>query len=220
MPRMSSVDRRLELVQAALRVIASNGVSGATTRAIVAEARMSLASFHYAFTSRDEMMRELIAFVVENETVAAFSTIRFDSGIRDALRAGLQGYFDNVVADPGHEQVMFELMQYALRTPEIEEFAREQYARYRAAVVELLFTAEQHAEIEWSLPLDDIARLVVTFTDGLTLAWLSDRDDDAAARVMDFAADTLARLARPTPHPVSTSHKISPLMPSTKESHP
>ena len=197
MPRMSSADRRLELVQAALRVIAAEGVSAATTRAIVAEAGMSLASFHYAFTSRDEMMRELIAFVVENETAAVFTTIRFDAGVRDALRAGLQGYFDNVVADPGHEQVMFELMQYALRTPELEGLAREQYARYRAAVVELLAAAEQHADVEWTLPLDDIARLVVTFTDGFTLAWLSDRDDAAAARVMDFAADHLAHLSRP-----------------------
>ena len=199
MPRMSSADRRLELVQAALRVIAAEGVSAATTRAIVAEAGMSLASFHYAFTSRDEMMRELIAFVVENETAAVFTTIRFDTGVRDALRAGLQGYFDNVVADPGHEQVMFELMQYALRTPSLEGLAREQYSRYRAAVVELLEAAQQHAGIEWLLPLDDIARLIVTFTDGITLAWLADRDDAAAGRVMDFAADHLAHLARQNP---------------------
>jgi len=199
MPRMSSADRRLELVQAALRVIAAEGVSGATTRAIVAEAKMSLASFHYAFTSRDEMMRELIAFVVENETAAVFTTIRFDAGVRDALRAGLQGYFDNVVADPGHEQVMFELMQYALRTPGIEHLAREQYDRYRAAVSGLLETGAENAGIRWSLPVEDVARLVVTISDGLTLGWLADRDTAAAMRVIEFAADSLSRLAEPAP---------------------
>ena len=46
---MSSVERRLEIVQAALRVIADVGVQGATTRVVVAEAGMSLTSFHYAF---------------------------------------------------------------------------------------------------------------------------------------------------------------------------
>ena len=71
MARMSSVDRREKIVVAALRVIATHGINAATTRAIVAEADMSLASFHYAFTSRDEMMRELVAHVVENETIAA-----------------------------------------------------------------------------------------------------------------------------------------------------
>jgi AcrR family transcriptional regulator len=196
MARMSSVDRRLELVQAALRVIAKRGVAGATTRAIVAEAKMSLASFHYAFTSRDEMMRELIAFVIENETSAVFSNIAFDGEVRDVLRTGLQGYFDNVVADPGHEQVMFELMQYALRTPGLHDLAREQYARYHTAVTGILEAAEK-AGIEWMLPLPEIARTIVTITDGLTLAWLADRDTEASARVMDFAADSLARLAQP-----------------------
>ena len=199
MARMSSVDRRLQLVQAALRVIAAHGVAGATTRAIVGEAKMSLASFHYAFTSRDEMMRELIAHVIENETTAVFSTIVFDGDIRDVLRSGLQGYFDNVVADPGHEQVMFELMQYALRTPGLRDLAREQYARYHAAVTGILEAAEE-AGIEWMLPLPEIARTIVTFTDGLTLAWLADRDTEASARVMDFAADSLARIAQPATH--------------------
>ena len=41
--------RRRELIAAALRVVASRGLHEASTRAIVAEAGMSLASFHYAF---------------------------------------------------------------------------------------------------------------------------------------------------------------------------
>ena len=199
MARISSSDRRIALVQAALRVIADKGVSGATTRAIVAEAGMSLASFHYAFTSRDAMMRELISFVVANETTAVFAGIDFSSDIRATLRDGLQGYFDNVVADPGHEQVMFELMQYALRTPELRDLAREQYARYHSAVIDIL-RASEDAGIEWMLPLPEIARTIVTITDGLTLAWLADRDTEASARVMDFAADSLARLAQPSTH--------------------
>ena len=67
MGRVSCAERRAALVRAALRVIHRDGVNGATTRAIVAEAHMSLASFHYAFRSRDEMIRELIAFVVQDE---------------------------------------------------------------------------------------------------------------------------------------------------------
>ena len=67
MARLSYAERRALLVRAALRLIDSDGVHAATTRAIVAEARMSLASFHYAFRSRDEMIRELIAHVVQDE---------------------------------------------------------------------------------------------------------------------------------------------------------
>src|SRR5690606_36629912 len=109
-----------------------------TTRAIVAEANMSLASFHYAFASRDEMMRELIAYVVENHTVAAFATLQFDSDIRTTLRDGLQGFFEAIVADSAHEQVLFELMLFALRTPALQGLPATQWANYHSGAVELL----------------------------------------------------------------------------------
>jgi DNA-binding transcriptional regulator YbjK len=210
MARMSPVDRRLELVQAALRVIATSGVTAATTRAIVAEAGMSLASFHYAFESRDAMMRELIEFVVEHEANAAFTSMQSGSDVRGAISASLGGYLDGVKADPGREQVMFELMQYALRTPALAALPDEQYSRYRAAVTDLLEAAAAALDVHWTLPVDDVARVVVTITDGLTLAWLADRDDAAADRVIAFAADSLAALASPNPVP-------APLSTPTKE---
>jgi hypothetical protein len=51
--------------------------------------------------------------------------------------------------------------------------------------------------VRWTMPLEDVARLVVTFTDGLTLGWLADRDDAAAARIMDAAANALSSLTEP-----------------------
>ena len=201
MARMSSVDRRLEIVQAALRVIGEVGVQGATTRAIVAEAGMSLASFHYAFASRDEMMEELIANVVENQTVAAFSTIRYGSDIRTTVRDGLQAFFETIVADPGFEQVLLELMLFSLRTPSLEDLPKKQWANYRAGAAELLNAAAVNAGIQWSRPIDEIATLLITLTDGLTLAWLANRDLAAASTVMDIAADSLAALALPLPTP-------------------
>ena len=197
MARMSSVDRRLEIVQAALRVIGEVGVQGATTRAIVSEAGMSLASFHYAFASRDEMMEELIASVVENQTVAAFSTMRYGSDIRSTLRDGLQAFFETIVADSAHEQVLFELMLFSLRTPTLDELPKKQWANYRLGARELLNAAAVNAGIEWNRPIDEVAQYLVTITDGLTLAWLANRDRAAAATVMDIAADSLAALAVP-----------------------
>ena len=209
MARVPSLERRRLLVEAALRVIAREGMNAATTRAIVGEAKMSLASFHYAFTSRDEMMRELVAHVVENETVAAFSGLRLGADIRTSISDALTAFFEGaVIADPDHEQVMFEIMQYALRTPDLRHLAAEQYARYRAAVTELLLAGATNAGVTWSLPVDDVARIVLTLTDGLTFGWLADRDTDAAFRVIEFAADSLSTLAVPLPAAIpSTAHE-------------
>ena len=198
MTRLSSAERREQLVQAALRVVAAHGLGAATTRAIVAEAGMSLASFHYAFRSHAEMMRELISYVVDAESRAVFAVLRPGSDIRTSLRDGLQAFLDYVIGDPGPEQVMQELVQYALRTPGLESLAAEQYERYHGAVTEILVEGAAAAGVTWSLPVADVARLVVTITDGVTLAWLADRDTAAAHRVLDFAADTIAALARTT----------------------
>ena len=197
--RIPAEQRRELLLQAALRVSAQKGIAGATTRAIVAEAGMSLASFHYAFRSHDEMMAELVSLVVEGEATAVFAALEPGADIRASLYAGLNAFLDYVIADPGHEQVMQDVMQYALRTPGLEHRAAEQYESYRNAVIELLVAGAAVAHVTWSIPVAEVARLVVTYTDGVTLAWLADRDEPAARRVLDFAADTLATLATPIP---------------------
>ena len=45
--------------------------------------------------------------------------------------------------------------------------------------------------------------MLVTLTDGLTIAWLVTRDDAAAAATMDFAAEAVANLATPARAPLA-----------------
>ncbi|MEO8907718.1 MAG: TetR family transcriptional regulator C-terminal domain-containing protein [Microbacteriaceae bacterium] len=198
MPHIPASERRTALVCAALRVVADRGVSGATTRAIVAEAGMSLASFHYAFTSRDELMGELINWAVEQEetTIAsALAPAPAPVPMRDAIRAGLDEYFIGLRQDPQREKAMFELTQYALRSPGMEELARRQYRRYYALAESTLQIAADKSGQHWTRPLAEVATALIALTDGLTMSWLVNRDDAAAAALMDFAADALAGLA-------------------------
>lgn len=195
MGRVSSAERRVALVRAALRVIDRDGVHGATTRMIVAEAGMSLASFHYAFRSRDEMMRELVAFVVQDEQRVSLEALDPDADIRSAVRAGMQAYFELLRAHPSREQALQELVQYSLRTPELEHLPRAQYASYFHTARVLLERGAENAGVQWSLPIEQLARILIAITDGLTVAWLADRDDEAADALIDFAADTIGALA-------------------------
>ena len=195
MGRVSCAERRAALVRAALRVIHRDGVNGATTRAIVAEAHMSLASFHYAFRSRDEMIRELIAFVVQDEQRVSLEALDPDADIRSAVHAGMHAYFDLLRAHPSREQALQELVQYSLRTPGLEHLPRAQYASYFHTARVLLERGAEVTGVQWSLPVEQLARILIAITDGLTIAWLADRDDEAAGRLIDFAADTIGALA-------------------------
>ena len=195
MSRVSSAERRAALVRAALRVIDRDGVHAATTRMIVAEAGMSLASFHYAFRSRDEMMRELVAFVVADEQRVSLEALDPDADIRSAVRAGMRAYFELLRAHPSREQALQELVQYSLRTPGLEHLPRAQYASYFHTARVLLERGAENAGVQWSLPTEQLARILIAITDGLTVAWLADRDDEAAGTLIDFAADTIGALA-------------------------
>ena len=195
MGRLSSAERRAALVRAALRVIDRDGLHAATTRMIVAEAGMSLASFHYAFRSHDEMMRELVAFVVADEQRVSLEALDPDADIRSAVRAGMRAYFELLRAHPSREQALQELVQYSLRTPGLEHLPRAQYASYFHTARVLLERGAENAGVQWSLPIEQLARILIAITDGLTVAWLADRDDEAADTLIDFAADTIGALA-------------------------
>lgn len=192
---MSVERRRALLVQAAFRVIADHGVEAATTRRISAAAEMSLASFHYAFESRDELLAELVARGTSDEFAAVTApltppdrsadqwTLPDDVGV--LLRAGLSSYLESVVADPGREAAMITIAQYARRTEGLEHFARRLYERYYEIAQASLEAAAEAMGISWATDPQELAPLVVAATDGLTLAYLNTGDREIAERIID-----------------------------------
>ena len=92
---------------------------------------------------------------------------------------------------------MFELSQYSQRTPGAEQLAAQQYASYFELAEASLKAAEQLVGARWIIPIDQVAKLLVGFTDGLTTTWLATHDDEAAQRFIDVAADAIARLSQP-----------------------
>ncbi|GLI28313.1 hypothetical protein ARHIZOSPH14_25550 [Agromyces rhizosphaerae] len=201
MPRMSAADRREALVRAALRVVARRGLARATTRAIVAEAGMSLASFHYAFASRDELVDALVEHVVGAEGTAVLVDELPGADVGDVVRLGLRRYLEHLRGDPDAEQAMLELTQHALRDPERHDVARRQYERYHELAEASLTAAAASAGVRWTRPVRDIARLLVAMTDGITMTWLVTRDDEAAEAAIDLLADTIGRAAAPDDPP-------------------
>jgi len=189
MPRLAAEARRAALVEAALRVMSRNGLAAGTTRAVVAEAGMSLASFHYAFGSRDELLRELVHRVVGHELSAATAELQPGADLADCLRAAAQGCLDHLEREPGAEQLMLELTLHSLRDPALRPLARQQYRAYTAAATRLLEQTAALTGASWRRPAPELARLLVTLVDGATTTWLVDRDTAATRAVLEAAVD-------------------------------
>lgn len=158
------------------------GVAAGTTRAIAAEAGMRTSVFHYCFRSRDELLGELIRRLGGAEREAVWAGITPGEDLATVLASAADAYLSHLEANPGQEQMLFELNHYALRTPGMEHLAAEQLAMYLDSARAVIARVTELTGVRWSIDADVLARLVVTITDGVTTTWLADRDT-AASRV-------------------------------------
>jgi AcrR family transcriptional regulator len=173
------------------------GLAAGTTRAIVAEAGMSLASFHYAFSSRDELLREMVHGVVGQEFGAATAQLDPEEGLAGCLRQAAAGYLEHLEREPGHEQLMLELTLHALRVPTLRGLVTEQYRAYTEAATRLLEQAAQLTGTQWRRPIPELARLLITLVDGATTTWLVDRDTAATRVALESAVEVFVAHAVP-----------------------
>ncbi|WP_026373557.1 TetR/AcrR family transcriptional regulator [Agrococcus lahaulensis] len=191
MTRKPASARRQDLVEAGLRVIAREGMHGATVRAIVAEAGVPLATFHYIFASRDEMIGEAYAYIAEVPGTGA--ALPDGATLEDVVRASFLRWFERFLEHPEYELAIMEVMAYCSRTPSLAHLPGKVQEHYLEALGELL----EHVRSELGIaapavPTRDVARLVLHATDGLTYAWLRTRDSDASLRWIDAVVPMLA----------------------------
>ncbi|MFF3325051.1 TetR/AcrR family transcriptional regulator [Streptomyces sp. NPDC002889] len=196
MARMSSAERRRQLIEAAIRAMTRDGVPRTTTRSIAAEAGVSLSVFHYCFDSKQALLESVIAAITDHYVTVVKEAIRPKTTLRETIRAGFQAYWDHVSANPGEHMLTYELTQYALRQPGFEHLARRQYELYSDTYTELIEQLRHSMEFELRVPVPVLARYLAVMTDGLTLNFLVLGDDAAAADILDTIADQVVNLVR------------------------
>ncbi|MFC8384403.1 TetR/AcrR family transcriptional regulator [Nocardia sp. NPDC057272] len=195
MPHIPADQRREDLVAAAFRVMARDGVAAASTRAICTEAGVAQSVFHYCFRSKEELLRDLTRTVVEKMVTA--STTAFTPG--EDLERSLAHIFENLLRTamdaPERQLVLYELTTTVLRDPKLRDLARWQYDQYYEATGTYLTELATELDFEWTLPAPVLARTFTTMIDGLILNWLADHDTDQAHAVLRTFATLLTGLA-------------------------
>ncbi|KSW29866.1 TetR/AcrR family transcriptional regulator [Cellulomonas sp. B6] len=197
--RRSVEDRRRQLVAAAVRVVARDGVAGASTRAVTAEAGIPLGSLHYAFGTREALLDAVLAHTLEGE-LSVIERAGFPQGppgtdlLRAHLVTGMGRYLDLLCAEPSRETALLDLFVWSLRRSDGRE-TLPLYRTYYAMSVEVLSDAATACGCTWTLPVEQVARLLVVTIDGLTTTWLADGDTLAARTTIELHARMLASLA-------------------------
>ncbi|MEV5969451.1 TetR family transcriptional regulator [Streptomyces sp. NPDC051921] len=194
MARMPSAERRRQLVEAAVRVMARDGVARTTTRSICAEAGVSLSVFHYCFDSKQALLEAAIGSITGNYVARVMSAVEPRATLRETVRGALGTYWDHVTAHPAEHMLTYELTQYALREEGFEHLARAQYEQYVASAAILIEQVCALREVTPKVPVQLLARVLAATIDGLTLQYLVLGDERAAADLLDTTAEHLVAL--------------------------
>jgi AcrR family transcriptional regulator len=199
MARVSADTRRLQFVEAAARVIASDGLAAATTRRIATEAGAPLAALHYCFRNKDELLQEVYTFLSRDYAQALPPVNMAGGGLTDVMRAHARRIWERMLQNP-HEQVTtFELLLRRFREkPETEAAVRAQnrimYEGWIQSTIELFRDAAAAAGEDVPENLELITRLFISGIDGISMQHLADPDPERSAALVDLLAEGLASL--------------------------
>ena len=196
--RVSSEQRREQLIEAALAVAKREGVGAVSTRTVAAEAGATPGIVHYVFSSMEELLRAMISRLAD-QYVASVSDVVVSG--EDDVTALLEETFihmwSSVEGDPKAHLLTFEVAAHALRNAGFTDLAQWQYETYRTTAREVLLRIAAAAGIEWSVPVDLLSRMLVVINDGVVLAWLVDGDSAKARDVYAAFLQQIAEMAKP-----------------------
>lgn len=199
MARVPVAQRRWQLIEATIALLSREGVGAASIRRISEEADVPLGLVHYCFTSKQELIAETIRQLNTENTTAARAALSVPTGSGTDLRAMLttafRAYWSLVERSPRRQLLAYELNAYALRDKELAPIAEKAHREQLAGIRDLLDEIATATGRRWTVPVDDVARLVLTVTAGATLNWLNDRDSAGALTTADLVVGALDALA-------------------------
>ena len=191
-PRRSVGERREQLIDAAIAVLAREGIGAATTRRITDEAGLALGAFHYAFRNKDDLLRAVIdrlSFGIEE--VLQQAILEPDTSLREFGEQIIRSYWRFVEETTELQLAQYELTVHALRDPELRPLAELQYQRLNEAVELVL---EDHPDMPGGPIRQDLASYLVSVMDGLVLHRVVQDDRAAAERRLELFVAALPAL--------------------------
>lgn len=192
-------DRRTEILEAAIRVLARDGIAQATTRKLAAEAGINQATLLYYVGSKDELLLAVLREMMrQTREIAVTAATEHPVPLREAIANSVRAFWHHVETTPELQVMQYELTLYALRNPESAWLAREQYSGYCDVVEGMLRAACEQPETTCAIPCDALSRFIVGGLDGLILQFVSDQNVARARRDLDVLIAAVIALAEGT----------------------
>ncbi|WP_330255733.1 TetR/AcrR family transcriptional regulator [Nocardia sp. NBC_00565] len=193
MARIPAEQRRQDFVEAAVDVIGTYGVSGATTRRIAAAADAPLATLHYCFHTKEDLF--VAVFQTQNEGMAERLEVEEGIGLGKAAVDILVSSADWYMENPRYARAQFDLFLWATRQ-------KGDHAQLAPEIIELFLRRFVDAFERAADDGDDrallipLANFLISTLDGLVLEWCAHQDLIRFKAELALASEAIELLVR------------------------
>lgn len=181
---------REEILAAATRLIARNGVRGLRVEDVAADAGVSTPLLYYHFKSRAGLVQAALRLASDRAPSEALADAQPGVSGYEALEAALLAELDDDPSVRDHAVVWGEISATAVFDPELREPIRQAVERWQATVARAIKRGQADGSIRRELDPDEAADLLITLVDGLCTRWL------AGGLELERARDLLRAAAR------------------------
>lgn len=179
--------RRQQFIAAAVRVIARDGVDGATTRRIAEEAGAPLATLHYCFQTKEKLLWAVFEQLAELARADIEAASAPGQGASEIAAFLLNDAVRWAIENPEANRAQLEIWLWAERND--VEFAIRLYNMFIDAWRAFLGTATPPLPDD---QLETVTRVIVALIDGLSMQFVTHGDPELVLREAKTATALVA----------------------------
>jgi AcrR family transcriptional regulator len=175
-PRTHTQESKKQLIlEAAERCIMAQGIEGVTMRSIASEAGINLASLHYYFVNKENLLTSLIGRKFKDYGLK-FMTSFADAETPEEKIESVVGFLKrSILEERSAYTLLFEYLPHAARNEKIRELLRASYREFRESVTRLLDESvgkRGPAGVDTRL----LSSFIISLTDGMWIQLFLDAD--------------------------------------------
>lgn len=170
----------------------SYGVDQVTLRSIAQKAGAPLATLHYCFRDKDELMRAaadhwLDCFVRDPIPEG----IALDAGLRATMDRITEAFWELIESNPADLRAQIELVTWAVRDGAHPDLAEAMYSRYEETLGEVFAETLAASGEQSAVDPKILARAYIAAVDGAILQRISEPSSDRPREVFDLLVESL-----------------------------
>lgn len=162
-------ERRGQLVEAAYETLVRTGLAQLRTRDIAAAAGITVATLHYYFPTKEDLVRVVLEYAIRVRIVDMLKIRGPRPDGLAGLRAMLSALRKQSVTEPGHFRLLHEMVFAAQQDPDLAALLRQWHGNWHTEIRRLLDTAVAAGDARADLDCAATATMIIYLIFGMVL---------------------------------------------------